>query len=56
MTLTAQEKKYLQIVLKKELAHFKRDKSTMLLDLPVIFLKSEHDYRHFLENLLKKLS
>ena len=55
MTLTAQEKKYLKIVLQKELKHFKKDKSTMLLDLPVIFLKGEHDYQHFLENLIKKL-
>jgi hypothetical protein len=55
MTLTAQEKKYLRLILEKELKHFKKDKSTMLLDLPVIFLKGEHDYKHFLENLIKKL-
>lgn len=55
MTFTAQEKKYLKLVVEKELKHYKKDKSTMLLDLPIIFLKSEHDYQHFLEKLLKKL-
>jgi len=55
MTLTAQEKKYLKLIVEKELAHFERDKKTLFVDLPVSFLKGEHDYKHFLEDLLKKL-
>lgn len=56
MTLTPQENKYLKEIVQKELAHFQRDKKTMFIDLPVSFLKGEHDYQHFLEELLKKLS
>ena len=54
--LTAQDKKYLKLLVENELKHFKRDKKTLVLDLPVSFLKGEHDYQHFLEELLKKLS
>jgi hypothetical protein len=55
MTLTADEKQYLKAIVQKELEHFARDKKTMFLDLPVLFIKGEHDYKHFLEELLKKL-
>ncbi len=53
--LTAQDKKYLKLLVENELKHFERDKKTLILDLPVSFLKGEHDYKHFLEELLKKL-
>ena len=56
MTLTAQEKKYLKSIVEQEVAHFERDKKTVLSDMSVSFLKGEHDYKHFLEALLKKLS
>lgn len=56
MTLTTQEKKFLKAIVQKELEHFARDKKTLFVDLPVSFLKGEHDYQHFLEQLLKKLS
>ncbi len=55
MTLTSDEKKFLKFVVQKELEHFRRDKKMLLVDLPVSFLKGEHDYVHFLEGLLKKL-
>ncbi|MEM4242854.1 MAG: hypothetical protein QXM31_03045 [Candidatus Woesearchaeota archaeon] len=55
MSLTADEKKFLRFFVQKELEHYKRDRKTMLVDLPVSFLKGGHDYTHFLEDLLKKL-
>lgn len=55
MSLTKNEKAYLKEVVKKELEHFAREKKTLLTNLPPQFLKGEHDYQHFLENLLKKL-
>ena len=55
MSLTSDEKRFLKFIVQKELGHFKRDKKTMLVDLPVSFLKGGHDYIHFLEDLLKKL-
>lgn len=55
MTLTSDEKKFLRFVVQKELEHYKRDRKTMLVDLPLSFLKGGHDYVHFLEDLLKKL-
>ena len=55
MTLTALEKKYLKSIVEKELAHFAREQKT-LFDADISFLKGEHDYKHFLEALLKKLS
>jgi hypothetical protein len=55
MSLTPDEKKFLKHIVQKELEHFRRDKKTMLVDLPISFLKGEHDYIHFLEELLKKL-
>ncbi len=55
MGLTNDEKSFLKFFVQKELEHFKRDKKTMIVDLPVSFLKGEHDYQHFLEQLIKKL-
>lgn len=53
--LSPQEKKYLKTIVEKELAHFAKEKKT-LMDVPVSFLKGEHDYTHFLEELIEKLS
>jgi hypothetical protein len=53
--LSPQEKKYLKTIVEKELAHFAKEKKT-LLNPPVSFLKGEHDYTHFLEGIIKKLS
>ncbi|MEM4253916.1 MAG: hypothetical protein QXR48_00825 [Candidatus Woesearchaeota archaeon] len=55
MMLTSEEKRFLKFVVQKELEHYKRDRKTMLVDLPLSFLKGGHDYVHFLEGLLKKL-
>lgn len=55
MTLDAQEKKFLKALVERELKHFERDAASIPVDLPVTFLKGEHDYGHFLERLLKNL-
>ena len=56
MTLTPDEKRYLKAIVQKELDHFSREQKTLFIDLPPAFLKGEHDYKHFLEQLLKRLS
>lgn len=57
MTLTKTEKQYLKAFVEKELNHLKKDEKTLVVDLGLglPFLKGEHEYRHFLEDLLKKL-
>ncbi len=52
--LTKQEKEYLAELLKKELKHFNQEGKTAMDSAPG-FLKAEHEYKHFLENLLKKI-
>lgn len=54
--MSPDEKKYLRILVEKELAHFNKDKKSVILDSDSSFLKAGHDYKHFLEQLLKKLS
>lgn len=56
MTLTPDEKNYLKMIVQQELDHFAREQKTLFLDMPPGFLKGGHDYKHFLEQLLKKLS
>lgn len=53
--LTKDEKNYLKELVKRELEHFKRDGKTASQDAAVGFLKAEHEYGHFLENILVKL-
>jgi hypothetical protein len=53
--LTKNEKSYLKELVKRELAQFKRDGKAASQDAAVGFLKAEHEYGHFLENILEKL-
>ena len=53
--LTQDEKKFLKLLVKHKLAHYKKDRELLSIDLPVGFEKVEQNYKHFLENLLKKL-
>lgn len=53
--LTRNEKDYLANVLKGELAKFREDKKPLFLGMSMQFLKAEHEYEHFLEDLLNKL-
>ncbi len=53
--LTKDETTYLKELVKRELEHFKREGKTASQDAAVRFLKAEHEYGHFLEELLEKL-
>lgn len=53
--LTPQEKKFLKELVKRELEHYVREKKTLLVDVPVSFLKAGHDYKHFLDEIIRKL-
>jgi hypothetical protein len=55
MVLTKSDRDYLGALVQKELEHFSSEQKTLFIDVPLQFLKGEHDYRHFLEALLKKL-
>jgi len=53
--LTSDEKEYLRGIVTKELESFKKMEKTVAFESAVGFLKAEHEYGHFLENLLEKL-
>ena len=53
--LTSDEKEYLRSIVKKELAHLKKEEPTVARDAALKFLKAEHEYGHFLEKLMEKL-
>ncbi len=55
MNLTNNEKEYLLGVVKKELAHLRKDEKTVLFE-NAGFLKAEEEYESFLNQLIKKLS
>jgi len=54
MVLNKNEKRYLANLVKKSLEHFRREQS-QLVDVDVSFLKAEHNFGDFLEELLEKL-
>ena len=53
--LTKDEKDYLKAVVKKELENLEKQQKALFVGMSLTFLKGEHEYKHFLENLLKKL-
>ena len=53
--LTKDEKEYLRKVVKAELEQFDKKQATLFIGISPNFLKGEHEYKHFLEKLLKKL-
>jgi len=53
--MSPEEKSYLKELVQKELDHFAKEQKTLYVDNPARFLKGAHDYKHFLEELLKKL-
>lgn len=55
MVLTKDEKGFLKRLVKQEFDEFIKNKKTFLWENSPSFLKGEHEYKHFLENLLKKL-
>lgn len=50
------EKKVLAMLVKRGLEEFRKGEKAGARDAAVGFLKAEHEYEHFLEALLKKLS
>lgn len=54
MVLNKNEKKYLASLVEKNLEHFRKEQK-QLVDVDVSFLKAEHNFGDFLEELLKKL-
>ena len=53
--LTKDEKEYLKAVVKQDLEKLGKGEKVFLMDMSPSFLKGEHEYKHFLEELLKKL-
>ena len=51
--LTADEKMCLRNMVKKEIENIKQKEK--LIAMPLNFIKAEHEYKHFLEKLMKKL-
>lgn len=53
--LTKLEKEFLVFVIDKEKEYFEKRKKSLMVDMPVQFLKAEHEYSDFLDNLKSKL-
>ena len=53
--LTKDEKDYLKTIVKEELVKLEKQKKALFIGMSLTFLKGEHEYKHFLENLVKKL-
>jgi len=53
--LTQDEKNYLKELVKRELDKFSKEGKAASYDVAVKFLKAEHEYGHFLEELMEKL-
>lgn len=53
--LNQDEKRYLRELVKRELERFRQEKKMLFIDMPLPFLKGEHEYVHFIEGILKKL-
>ena len=53
--LTKDETAYLRDIVKKELEELEKNQKALFIGMSPNFLKGEHEYKHFLETLLKKL-
>jgi len=53
--LTKDEKEYLKQIVKEELSKLEKQEKSLFIGMSLNFLKGEHEYKHFLEDLLKKL-
>ena len=53
MTFTKDELEFLRIVVRRELAHFEREK--IVTDEMIVFLQGEKKYEEFLREVLRKL-
>ncbi len=55
MELNNKEKEYLNLLLKRELDNFKKDKQVFLGEGGLAFFQVEEEYENFLGTLIKKL-
>jgi hypothetical protein len=53
--MSEDEKEYLRNLVQKELDGVKKTGKSVVLGSTPAFLKAEHEFEHFLENLLEKL-
>ncbi len=53
--LTKDEKEYLKKIVKEELVKLEKQQKALFIGMSLNFLKGEHEYKHFLENLIEKL-
>lgn len=53
--LTKDEKEYLKTIVKDELDKIEKQEKSLFIGMSLNFLKGEHEYKHFLEELIKKL-
>jgi hypothetical protein len=55
MALTKDDKMVLRELVKQEMETFEKTQKSLFVGMPLTFLKGEHEYKHYLEKLLKKL-
>ena len=55
MTLTKDDKMVLREMVKHELVNLEKQQKSLFVGMSLSFLKGEHEYKHYLEELLKKL-
>ena len=55
MTLTKDDKMVLREMVKHELENLERKQKSLFVGMSLSFLKGEHEYKHYLEELMKKL-
>ena len=53
---TSEEKEVLRTLVAREVERFKKEKKVADMGASVKWLKAEHEYTHFLEMLLEKLT
>lgn len=53
--LTKDDKLVLHEMVKQELERLKKKQKLLFVGMSLSFLKGEHEYKHFLEKLLKKM-
>jgi len=55
MMLTKDDKIVLREMVKHELKDLEKKQKSLFVGMSLSFLKGEHEYKHYLEKLLKKL-
>ncbi len=53
--ITENEKKYLKLLVERDLKNLKKAESTIIQEISPAFLKGESEYEDFINNIIKKL-